>query len=190
MIIAKIISKNRCLNIIMKNRFCLIIFLILLFTTANFLPLSVYCEGRNYLREFAEKYGIGENMLKKIQDLPLWAILDKEGKVSSYLLLTPCLAEDVKGYGGTVAAGVVTDLQLTIRQVVILSNDETPALTARVQGQDFLRQYRGKTPCSQFAPGKDLDGITGATMTVNALNLSIKKSLKKAKALLQKSKGR
>jgi Na+-translocating ferredoxin:NAD+ oxidoreductase RnfG subunit len=174
----------------MKNKFCIIIFLILLFSTANLFPVSGYCEGRDYLREFVEKYGIGENMLKKVRDLPVWEILDKEGKVSSYLLLTPCLAEEVKGYGGPVAAGVVTDLQLTIRQVVILSNNETSALTAQIKEQGFLRQYEGKKPDSEFTPGKDLDGITGATMTVNALNLSIKESMKKAKALLQKSKER
>jgi len=76
-----------------------------------------------------------------------------------------------------VLVGLSLDGRIT--GIKILKNQEAPGVIKGVYGESFLSQYEGKSIKDAFRAGADLDGITGATITVGAINESVKKSSEK-----------
>ena len=68
--------------------------------------------------------------------------------------------------------GVYTN-DLDIRHVQVLRYREQ--IGGAVQNQQWLKQFRGTSPESSFERGKDVDGITGATISVDALISGLKR---------------
>jgi Na+-translocating ferredoxin:NAD+ oxidoreductase RnfG subunit len=79
------------------------------------------------------------------------------------------------GKWGPVTFIVAMDIQGTIKAVRVLSYQE-------IRGQPiarlaFVNQYRGKTVNSPLTVGKDIVGISGATISSRAATFEVKKSL-------------
>ena len=70
---------------------------------------------------------------------------------------------------------VAVDLQLQVSSVAILVYRESRG--AEVRRQRFLRQYRGKDGDDPIRINRDIINITGATLSVRALNVGVRKSL-------------
>jgi Na+-translocating ferredoxin:NAD+ oxidoreductase RnfG subunit len=68
---------------------------------------------------------------------------------------------------------VVYTNDLDIRHVQVLRYREQ--IGGAVQNQQWLKQFRGTSPESSFERGKDVDGITGATISVDALISGLKR---------------
>ncbi|MBI4600862.1 MAG: FAD:protein FMN transferase [Planctomycetes bacterium] len=71
------------------------------------------------------------------------------------------------------AAGIEPDG--SVRRVVVLVYRE--ARGAEIAGRRFLVQYAGKTASDPISIQRDIIHVSGATMSVNALNLGVKKAL-------------
>ncbi len=73
------------------------------------------------------------------------------------------LAVTAKGYGGDVKIALGIDASGKVVGYAVLSHSETPGFGANCENADVKQQFLGITAADQ------LDGITGATYTTNAL---------------------
>jgi len=84
-----------------------------------------------------------------------------------------------KGYGGTIDMVVGIDLKGRVAGIKIISMNETPGLGMKASESNFLRQFMGKTSGSPLKAKKDIDAITGATITSQAVANGVKQALSK-----------
>jgi len=84
------------------------------------------------------------------------------------------IGEEIGKYR-TITFLVAVDLQLQISSVAILVYRESRG--GEVRRQRFLRQYRGKDGADPIRINRDIINITGATLSVRALNAGVRKSL-------------
>lgn len=91
------------------------------------------------------------------------------------------IAVSPRGYGGPIEMMVGIDEKGKISGVKILSHRETPGLGANIVKPKFLEQFKGKTLKDPIEPKKDIDAVTGATISSRAVCAGVKEALKKAK---------
>lgn len=96
-----------------------------------------------------------------------------------------CIKVVGNGYNGYIRMIVGIDKDGIINGIKILEHYETPGLGARVnevkRGEKepwFLRQFKGK-PARTIAVKKDIDAITGATITSEAVTDAIRDTVNK-----------
>ena len=87
-----------------------------------------------------------------------------------------CMIAECKGYSGSIRFAVGVDLNGVIQNVDILENNETPGFGTRIDDSNFLGQFRGKS-AGTVAIGKNIDAVTGATVSSKALTDAINNSL-------------
>ena len=87
------------------------------------------------------------------------------------------ITPEIKGYAGPVKLVVALSTAGIIKDVRVLKHSETPAYVFTMD--EFMAQFKGKDVAGTFQLGKDIDGITRATMTSEAVARSIDKSAKK-----------
>ena len=78
-----------------------------------------------------------------------------------------CVNLTAGGFGGDIALMVGVNADGTVRGVEILSHSETPGFGAKADDPDYLGQYSGKS--GKFALGRDVDAISGATISSRAI---------------------
>lgn len=87
---------------------------------------------------------------------------DADGKLIGFVVqVTPV------GYGGDIPMMVGVDLQPHVTGVSIISMSETPGFGSRALEGNFLSQFEGKSVSMKL--GEDIDGISGATITTEAI---------------------
>jgi electron transport complex protein RnfG len=99
-------------------------------------------------------------------------VMRKE-KDGTYVVNTTTLARDVDGYMGPTPVEVYIKKNKVVK-VVMLKSQETPKYNARVK-KEMLPSYENQ----KIAKGKSLevDGVTGATFTSNAVKENVKRAL-------------
>ena len=83
---------------------------------------------------------------------------------------------EVQGYGGLMKVLVGIDTQKTLTGVRIMEHQETPGLGANADKPKFYDQFDGLGP-KQLAT--DIDAITGATITSDAVVMAVNEAYKK-----------
>lgn len=75
------------------------------------------------------------------------------------------------GYGGTVEVMVGIDAEGAITGVTVTNHSETPGLGTKAMTPEYLAQYTGATELASddIRNGGDMDAISGATLTSNAV---------------------
>ena len=105
---------------------------------------------------------------------------DKEEEVlEAYSFNTKDIAPDVVGVGGHIEMQVMLDADGKIRDIEILSHNETPDYVARITESGFLEQFKGRGAGEEFIVGKDIDAVTGATVSSKAVAEILKTCLDK-----------
>ncbi len=84
--------------------------------------------------------------------------VDEAGNSLGYVLTV-----SAKGYAGPVRIALGIDKSGTVIGYAVLEHEESPGFGANCENEDIKQQFLGITAASQ------LDGITGATITTNAL---------------------
>jgi polyferredoxin len=82
------------------------------------------------------------------------------------------------GYGGPLKVIVGVDSVGNILGMEIIENHETPGFFRRVGSTGFLEQFDDKTIRDPMRIDNDIDGISGATLTVEAIATSIRQSVR------------
>ena len=99
------------------------------------------------------------------------------------------------GSQGAIRGVIALDAQLqAIRGIAIIKQSETPGLGSRVLESDYLASFREKkiipelliVPAGTAAADNEVDGITGATLTCNALEKIVNENVKQTAALIGK----
>lgn len=97
----------------------------------------------------------------------------KKEKDGTYVVNTTTLAQDVKGYMGATPVEVYIKKNKIVK-VVMLKSQETPKYNARVK-KNMLPLYEGVKITKKGTV--DVDGVTGATFTSNAVKENVKRAL-------------
>ena len=99
-------------------------------------------------------------------------VMRKE-KDGTYVVNTTTLAQDVKGYMNATPVEVYIKKNKIVK-VVMLKSQETPKYNARVK-KNMLPLYEGVKITKKSTV--DVDGVTGATFTSNAVKENVKRAL-------------
>lgn len=94
-----------------------------------------------------------------------------------------CIIVTTNGYCGPIQMLVGIDKEGIIQGTKILQHVETDCIGSRITGQDFLRQFKGKK-ADNLIIGKNIDAITGATISSKVVIDSINDTAKKFVSLL------
>ena len=103
-----------------------------------------------------------------------------DGTVAWSGILSQAVAPDLQGYAGPVELLVGIGSGADVTGVAILRHNETPTFVAGIEEEWFLDQFKGKTVQDPLKPGTDLDGITQATVTVEAICAGVRRCLEYA----------
>ena len=87
-----------------------------------------------------------------------------------------------RGYSGEIVMLVGVDPELRIKGMKILGQRETPGLGTNIEKPKFQKQFIGKGGKDAFEPKKDIDAITGATISSRAVCEGVKMVLRDAEA--------
>jgi len=82
---------------------------------------------------------------------------------------------DVRGKDQPITLLVATDTALTLRDIDILVYREPYG--GEVAYDSWRRQFRGRGPEDSLTVGRDIRGISGATISVNAVTLGVRRIL-------------
>lgn len=107
--------------------------------------------------------------------------LDNSRGLIGYVFIT-----QAKGYGGDISVMTGIDKNGKISGVSILSMDETPGLGANAKNESFTKQYSKNTYQTGAALSKDggnIDALTGATITSQAVTDAVNDALEYYKSL-------
>ncbi|MBF0386723.1 MAG: FMN-binding protein [Candidatus Omnitrophica bacterium] len=83
------------------------------------------------------------------------------------------------GYGGVISLEMNRGPDGSITELILLDHNETPSCIN--DPANFLKQFSGKKAQDALALGKDIDGITGATVTSRAITDAVRATLKSEK---------
>ena len=76
---------------------------------------------------------------------------------------------EATGYGGPMKVAAAIDLQGNVMGLAVMQHRETPGWYERVMASDFMKSLTGKNYREGFVIGEDVDGVTGATYTSQAI---------------------
>jgi len=92
----------------------------------------------------------------------------------SVIISTQQIAKDIKGYGGNVPLEIyIKDGRIT--KIVALPNSETPGFFRRIESKGILTRWNGLF--LQEALNTEVDAISGATFSSNAVIQSVKRAM-------------
>lgn len=85
-----------------------------------------------------------------------------------------------KGFGGTVEVMVGIDADGNVTGVTVTNHAETPGLGTKAMTEEYLSQYNSinQVVGGHIKDDPDIDVITGATITSNAVYCSVEEALK------------
>ncbi|MBF0545958.1 MAG: FMN-binding protein [Candidatus Riflebacteria bacterium] len=95
--------------------------------------------------------------------------INKDGSCLWKAYISNIVAPEITGYSGPIELLVGIDDSGGITGVEILSHSETKTFVEGIEDEWFLKQFNGKTLKAPIVPFKDIDGITHATVSVNAI---------------------
>lgn len=102
-----------------------------------------------------------------------------------------CAMTAANGYGGELTMAVGVTDGLTVSGIDIVSHSETPGLGSKATGDDFKSQFNGKSGGINVqksgAAGNDINAISGATITSNAVTLSVNSAVAAAEIVMEEA---
>ncbi len=111
----------------------------------------------------------------------MWRVEDSIGKDAGWVILSSRFSSDVYGYAGPIPMYIYLDRDSVVNHIDVLPNTETPRFLNNVIRHGIVEQWIGKslTDLNSFQP----DAVSGATLSSNAINKSVKNSLLGASSL-------
>ncbi|MFO7819911.1 MAG: FMN-binding protein [Halanaerobacter sp.] len=108
-------------------------------------------------------------------DLTLYKGLDSSGSIVGY-----ALESSGQGFQSVLEIMVGLDPEKQeVLEVKILNQAETPGLGARIVEEEFKAQFSGKSFSDSFQAKEDIDAISGATISSQAMAEVIEKGIEK-----------
>ncbi|MGF1686570.1 FMN-binding protein [Photobacterium japonica] len=89
---------------------------------------------------------------------------------------TPYYAASANGYGGPLVMAFEVDAQHRIRHATLVDHVDTAGYVVNVLNQRMLDRINGKPITSAMMIGNDIDGVSGATLTVAGMTEAVRKA--------------
>ena len=141
---------------------------------------SCFCGLIPRVEEF---FPAGEIQIGSKPDLPFayFEIRQRPGgrlkkELAGFAFLTKDLAPDIGGFAGPIEMLVAIDRQGNIKGIRLLSHAETPSYTGPLE--PFLERFIGLNAGSPLSRQRDIQGITGATITSDAIKKTLEECLR------------
>jgi len=93
-----------------------------------------------------------------------------------------------RGYSSNIQMLVGVDGELKVKGIKVLDQRETPGLGTNVLKPKFLGQFIGKSPADKLEPKKDVEAITGATISTRGVCEGVRAALKGASEFVKGAK--
>jgi NosR/NirI family nitrous oxide reductase transcriptional regulator len=90
---------------------------------------------------------------------------------------TEC-APGIRGYAGPIPLLLALDPKGAVLSVTVLANDETPSYVSRLFAADSLARFAGATYRDPLRIGTDVDAVSGATVSQEALVSTVRATLR------------
>lgn len=132
-------------------------------------------EAKFKLEDAKEFFKGAESLKLKGEDLA--KVSDSKGNKLGYLLSTNPLSDDIIGYAGTVPVLIAVDAGNIIQGIKLLPNVESPGFIKRIRKKGFFNSWDGVSVDSALV--NEVDAISGASMTCDAVKAGIKIRLEK-----------
>jgi NosR/NirI family transcriptional regulator, nitrous oxide reductase regulator len=127
----------------------------------------------NEVRSLIHEGGI----FKKKENPFLYHEIYKNNELTGYFFNTKDAAPGAKGYGGPIEIIVWIDKNGSVKNLKILNHNESPDYAADIVKDKFLNQFKGKVLNDDFIAGKDIDAVTGATISSRSVAFILKSGL-------------
>ena len=124
-------------------------------------------------------YGItAPTIQKNLEAMEKQAAQEVLGDIAGVAIKT-----QVKSYGGKLELMVGVSDEGAVTGVKILTHQDTPGLGTQPMESDYLTQYIGLTelPASHINDDENVDAVTGATISSNAIYNGVKQALSEFK---------
>jgi len=82
-----------------------------------------------------------------------------------------------RGYGGIMEVAVGISAEGKVKAVVIILNRETPGLGDQAFKPNFIKQFIGSSPKDKVEVKKDIDAVSGATISSKGLTKGVRTAL-------------
>lgn len=99
-------------------------------------------------------------------------------KLVGYAVSSTECGVDVRGYAGPVPVLLALDPEGRVLSVTVLPNDETPSYVSRLFSAESLAGYAGATYRDPLRIGGDVDAVSGATVSQEALARTVQATLR------------
>lgn len=119
---------------------------------------------------------------RELSDAPVYAALDHNGQPAGYAFYTQHLVSGISGYGGPIHLLVGISPAGEIIKAVITAHQETPGFMGQINA--LLTSIAGSNIQTPIVIGKTVDGITGATVTSEAIADTLNAAFEKIAPLL------
>ncbi len=121
-------------------------------------------QSQHAVEDEIRKVSTGKTIAKIENNPDVYEISDQNGVIQGWLITVR-----QQGWGGPLDAGVYTDTQGIIKTVHILNHRETPAFFSALIDNKYFEQYIGKSLKDDFLLDNDVDGVSGATISSQAI---------------------
>ncbi len=140
-------------------------------------------EGMEFLSE------ISSDIAKVIHDTvsDRYDIFGSNGEMVFFVLLTSPYCDDIRGFGGNVPFAIIIDPNENIKKIHLLEHYETPAWIRDLENVNFFDTWTEMNISE--ALNKEVDAVSGATMTSEAVIRSMSRRLaeyKKVEEIIKK----
>ena len=98
------------------------------------------------------------------------------GEIIGYVIQT-----NATGYSGEIRTMVGLDLDLSVKNIFVLQQTETPGLGNKITGLNFTNQFKNlfKEEIRKFREGGRIVSISGATISSSAVANSVRESIER-----------
>ena len=115
--------------------------------------------------------------VKSVKKAKKWTeVYDANKKLLGYAVYSKPASDGIKGYNGETPVLIALSPKQVILGVWLLQNSETPKFAQRVEDAGFYKNWNGLTV--KQALKKEVDAVSGATFTSNAVTKSVRAALK------------
>lgn len=123
---------------------------------------GIFLGGTDYESMVRSRFE-GEGLVK-VNDSPVVFRLGEKGEGAGNFVLI----QEGQGYGGPFVMGVRIMEDAMVHEIIPLDDKETPAFIKKVREAGYKEQFIGKHISEDFIVGRDLDAVSGATVTTMA----------------------
>ncbi|MFC1667294.1 4Fe-4S binding protein [Candidatus Omnitrophota bacterium] len=151
--------------------------------------VNVYNRGREKVAAFVggtelQSIAPEADSFRKKEEPFLYYEIYKKNRLIGYCFNTKDVAPEKKGHVGPIEMLVALDRNHRIENLKVLRHTETAKYADRIRNTEFLDQFKGKGPKDAFIVGKDIHGITHATISTRGVASTLKTSTHKMQAII------